>query len=443
MPLEKEEQRLQKIVNWFKEKAIAIKTVEPESGFDDLQFLKPILKNTTLIGLGEATHGTQEFFKMKHRLLEFLVKEMDFKVFAIEAGYAVCFDINNYVLNGIGKKEEVLAGQGYWNWDTEEVLAMIEWIKNYNETVDEKEKVSFWGVDMARLQQPFDIIKPKLMQMDAALANQFDSVVEEAQNSYKKFLDKKLNKKQYALQLEATTANINAVFKKVENNKVQFIEDTSDAAYNSIVDIKRIFEQAWHNRISSFERMEETKPSIEIREKYMAENTLDILNNKEPHKKMVLWAHNVHLAADATAAVNGGLKPMGAYFREALGAAYYSIAFAFNEGSFQAINMNPKDKKLKAFTVGSAEKPAADWVLAQSDFDISFTKLKQTMPTEVDAYLKKEFNYFIVGGGYSDDWERAGEVQKNFANCHDAIIFCQKTNRAVPTEAVKKRMEVE
>ena len=70
---------------WIRNHAIALTTVEAGNGFADLQPLRQIVGDARIVALGEATHGTREFFQLKHRLLEFLVSEMDFNIFAIEA----------------------------------------------------------------------------------------------------------------------------------------------------------------------------------------------------------------------------------------------------------------------------------------------------------------------------------------------------------------------
>jgi erythromycin esterase len=82
----KEERKSDEIViDWLKKNAIPIKSVEAGNGFADLQPLKRILADARVVGLGEATHGTREFFQFKRRMVEFLVREMNFNVFAIEA----------------------------------------------------------------------------------------------------------------------------------------------------------------------------------------------------------------------------------------------------------------------------------------------------------------------------------------------------------------------
>jgi hypothetical protein len=90
--------RVYAVVDWLRTNAMPVRSVDPGSGSSDLQPLKTILQGVRVVGLGEATHGTREFFQFKHRVIEFLVTKMNFKVLAIQTGYGSTADINNYVL---------------------------------------------------------------------------------------------------------------------------------------------------------------------------------------------------------------------------------------------------------------------------------------------------------------------------------------------------------
>ena len=111
-------------VAWAKKHAVPIKTVEAGQGFDDLQPLKRIIGEARLVGVGEATHGTREFFQFKHRMFEFLVQEMGFTAFAMETDFARAIKLNDYVLGGAGDAFALVRWMGYWIWDTEEVVAV-------------------------------------------------------------------------------------------------------------------------------------------------------------------------------------------------------------------------------------------------------------------------------------------------------------------------------
>src|SRR6185312_6257393 len=87
-------------LEWLRQNAIAFKTERAETGFDDLRPLEALVGDARIVGLGEATHGTAEFFRMKHRLVEFLASEMGFTYFAIEANMPEAYRVNDYVLTG-------------------------------------------------------------------------------------------------------------------------------------------------------------------------------------------------------------------------------------------------------------------------------------------------------------------------------------------------------
>src|SRR5262245_3273128 len=59
----------QDVTAWLRANAIPLRTAEPGGGFQDLEFLRSIIGNARIVSLGEATHGTREFFQLKHRLI--------------------------------------------------------------------------------------------------------------------------------------------------------------------------------------------------------------------------------------------------------------------------------------------------------------------------------------------------------------------------------------
>ena len=131
---------------WIRANAIRLSTPEAGNGFADMQALKPIIGNARIVSLGEATHGTREFFQLKHRMLEFLATEMGFTIFSIEANMPEAGRLNDYVLNGRGDPLQLLRGMYFWTWDTEEVLAMIHWMREFN--LSGRGRVQFTGFDM-------------------------------------------------------------------------------------------------------------------------------------------------------------------------------------------------------------------------------------------------------------------------------------------------------
>ena len=79
-------------------------------------------------------------------MLEFLASEMGFTIFSIEANMPEAYRLNDYVLNGTGDPAQLLRGMYFWTWDTEEVLDMIRWMREFNKSG--KGRVQFTGFDM-------------------------------------------------------------------------------------------------------------------------------------------------------------------------------------------------------------------------------------------------------------------------------------------------------
>jgi erythromycin esterase len=134
------------VVSWVRANAIPLQTVEAGHGFADMEPLRKIVGDARIVALGEATHGSREFFQLKHRMLEFLASQMGFTIFAIEANMPEAYRLNDYVLTGKGDPAALLKGMYFWTWDTEEVLAMIHWMREFN--ASGKGRVMFTGFDM-------------------------------------------------------------------------------------------------------------------------------------------------------------------------------------------------------------------------------------------------------------------------------------------------------
>lgn len=130
---------------WLRENTIQLDTIEAGSGFDDLQPLKVMIGDAPIVSLGEAAHLNGSFYRVKHRIIEFLIKEMDFSVVAFESPFAGSLELNDYLQTGEGEPERALAAMVYTAWNTEEVLTLVKWMRQYNATHDKK--IKFYGFD--------------------------------------------------------------------------------------------------------------------------------------------------------------------------------------------------------------------------------------------------------------------------------------------------------
>ena len=300
--------------SWLNKNCIPIKYVKAENGFDDLNPLKDLIGDARIVSLGECTHGSSEVFSMKHRMLEYLVKEKGFTIFSIEANMPEAYALNEYIIDGKGDPRKLMAGMYFWTWNTQEVLDMIEWMKKYNETATKK--IMFTGFDMQFSDVSIKILREYLIVNN----NNLLSILNDYDSLYKK---KQMKKNE-------STDN----FKKLKAD-AQILLDSLNArkpmAYNK--DFNWAFQNArilWQYAANHF--------SNPARDESMAENVKWILD-ENPSAKIVLWAHNGHIRKDKD---GFEYKSMGEYLDKMYGKKMIAIGFATAEGTYTAVQRDGK-----------------------------------------------------------------------------------------------------
>ncbi|HHY18222.1 MAG TPA: erythromycin esterase family protein [Firmicutes bacterium] len=415
------------VIMWLKENAIRVTGLEAGGSMDDLMPLKRILGKVRVVGLGEATHGTREFFQFKHRLIEFLVKQEGFTVFAIEASSVACAKINEYVLYGQGERDQVLAGQGFWTWDTEEVSEMIEWMRQYNLKQPEYRKVRFYGYDVQNVGIAFDVISDYVSRVAPEYSQMVDETlipVRELQaDPHSGKGNKDPEKKVQAIR------NLQQLLGILSMHKTRFIRLSSPLEYETVVHWIRVCLQYQE----SYGKPQDPDELFTLRDLYMAENIEYIAKALEPDARIVAWAHNGHIF---TGNYLEGITSMGGWLREFFGSDYYALGLSFNEGGFQARLMseaNPS-KPLTAFSVPPAREGTLDWYLAQAGLDnciVDFRGLDK--PSCVKAWLGEPIHMRSIGSGFSPDMAPENFEQVLAPNCFDGLAFISRGTRARPT----------
>ncbi len=425
LPEEKTDQ--ENIVSIFKVHAHPLKGVTPGIGIEDLDFLKTVLKDVSVVGLGEATHGTREFFQMKSRMLEFLVKEMGFTVFAIEASYAGCNNINEYVLYGKGNAHTALASQGFWTWDTEEVIDMIEWMRAYNQTVPENKKIKFLGFDIQHNNDGFNVVQNYLKKVDSPKALQTKHLFN--------LLRRMDNYDTAFINTDSCKMEFQSLIEFIGLSKENYIQGSSPEEYEYALQHAKVIDQFFETFFIADSDIEE---SVMKRDNYMSSNFKYIVQQETPGTKFVVWAHNGHIKKNDRTE----FKPFGKYLLEMFGNAYYAFGFSFSKGSYQAIEYSSSTKftpgnmgkGLQEFTVEEAMENSLDWYLAQTGFSKFIVNFwDSNLQDSLKGFLKSELKSRSIGSGSDrynlEKYYTPIDIEKDF----DGIIFIDNTTRSKPT----------
>ena len=168
------------LVSWVREHAVTLSAVEAGNGFADLEPLRTLVGNSRIIALGEPTHGSREIFQLKHRLVEYFTSELGFSVFALEANMPEARKVNEYVAYGRGNSSDAVRGLGEWTWSTEEVRAMVEWMRRYNADgagIPGGHRIEFAGFDIQSPLSSASIVRDFTSTHDQAYLPEVDRAI--------------------------------------------------------------------------------------------------------------------------------------------------------------------------------------------------------------------------------------------------------------------------
>jgi erythromycin esterase len=289
-----------------------------------------------MVALGEATHGTREFFQMKHRVFQYLVEHLNHKAFGFEADFAESIYLNNYVTRGEGDLEELMKTKmHFWTWRTEEVKELLEWMKNYNTGKSDEEKIHYLGFDCQYLTYQPDLIQIYLQPLLPILWETASPILEQIQD---------LSRDDYGGMSEEDYKTLKAQLESLEDqltaNKDQLVANSSLKEYEISKQLFRTFRQAF---IVLYDYYGNGNDSTNWRDRFMAENALWIADFFGEDTRITLWAHNGHIARNNQYQGDGA---MGYHLHEHLGDLYQAVGFGFSKGSF---------------TAGGQESAAGNW----------------------------------------------------------------------------------
>lgn len=386
---------------WLKENAIPLAAVEAGHGFRDLQRLRPILGKARVVALGEATHGAREFFQLKHRLFEFLVKELGFTVFAFEAPMAESFDVNRYVLTGEGDPVKALTGLYLWPWINEEVLELIRWMRNYNADARNQRKVKFYGIDMQHVPRAANRIVAYLRHVDAEAATTAARQLVELTNPITAFGLPGPSRKRIA----PFATDLQALF---DERKADWVRRSSLSEWTMARQQARLL-ATWVD----------LNPMV--RDRGMAENVAWILQQDGPEARIAVWAHNAHVQAHRTA--------MGNVLKGMFGDGVVTVGFTFNQGGFMAMTPGdrPAEPRLGEIRVGPAPAGTLDAALAATGHRVAAVPLNRTPAAGPVAEWfrsnppRQEHGAEATGASY---------VPLPSASAFDLLLFVENTHAA-------------
>jgi erythromycin esterase len=405
----------QENINWLNKNSFPVHSVNPADNNknDDLSIFKRAVGNSRLVALGESTHGTGEFFSLKNRLWQYAVTALGFRVFAIEDNQLAVEEVNKYVHVGKGSGTESMAGM-FSVWYTEEVLALIEWVRHYNDD-HVNDKLSFVGFDMQEIGRPVDSLISFLKDQDIDLYKKNTGFLEDLKENGPKSYTVSDSVK--LLWFKAAKEMLNEV-KWKGTQWIATLKNTNDTQ-------KVILGIQYANLVKQFAENTYKGHWSLYRDEAMAENVSWLLENRYQKNKIVLWAHDVHISRcdhpNKYLNLNNSIS-MGSFLSRKYGNAYTSFSLSTYEGEYLAFKSYTDFTRINAplfkGPVGSLDEALHRVAITKGNPNI-FLPFTRTETWLCEPLPKRFANHVNIDYGY---WERIS-IPYQF----DGIFFIDKT----------------
>lgn len=404
---------------------------------DDYDRLLELIGDARLVLLGEATHGTHEFYHERARITRRLIEEKGFTIVAVEADWPDAYRVNRWV-RGAGSDGSAMESlDGFrrfptWMWRNRDVLAFVEWLREHNASVPARRHAGFYGLDLYSLYTSMASVIAYLDEVDPAAARNaryryacFEHFGEDTQAyGYAAEFGLAPSCEAQALQqlveLQRRAPDLAARDGRIPEDEFFFAEQNARLVRNA----EEYYRSMFRGRVSSWN----------LRDRHMAE-TLEALiahfRSKGRDARAVVWEHNSHVGdARATAMGREGEWNVGQLARERWGTEVALVGFTTYAGTVTAASDwdGPAEvKRVRTALGGSIE--ALFHSVGTRDFLLSLRT------PEVRDALALDHLERAIGVIYRPQTERVSHYfEARVPEQFDAVIHIDETHAVEPLD---------
>ena len=308
----------------------------------DYDPLMDLIGDAQLVLLGEASHGTEEFYRERANITMRLITERGFNAVAIEGDWPDAYRINEYV-RGERPVSAIQALEGFqrfpsWMWANREVLQFISWLHDHNQRLREEDRTGFYGLDLYSMHTSMAAVIAYLDKMDPDAAKH-------ARARYACLDHFGVNPQSYGYGinyggLAACEEEVIRQLLELRSNAENYLADDGRSAadaYFYATQNARLVKNAEEYYRQMFSR---SVSSWNLRDQHMTETLealIEHLSQTRNRAKVVVWAHNSHIG-DARATEMGGRGEfnIGQLVRERYGDAAVNVGFMTYSGTVTA-----------------------------------------------------------------------------------------------------------
>ena len=422
------------LVSVISEKAIPLKHTA-----DVVDALIELCGGADFVLLGEASHGTHEFYKHRAAITKRLIEERNFSAVAVEADFPDAYRVNRYVrgAGSDGTAEECLDDfrrYPLWMWRNSDVVDFIAWLRAFNDRRNLARRVGFFGIDLYSLHSSMEAVLVYLDKTDTEAARRaryryscFEAFGEDPQHyGYAASFDLSRSCEDDAvrqlIELRQRAADYMNRDGFVARDEFFFAEQNARLVKNA----EEYYREMFRGRVSSWN----------LRDRHMAETIVALVSHLQTQNlppKIVVWAHNSHVGdARGTDMARRGEWNVGQLIREKFRGRTVNIGFTTHGGTVTATSNWDEPAALKRVNPGlegSVEK-----LFHETGRENFFLDLRDK---EVFDRLEKPVLERAIGVIYRPDTERSSHYfSASLPKQFDGVIHFDKTRAVEPLDKV-------
>ena len=398
-----------------------------------------LIGDARIVLIGEASHGTHEFYRIRAQISKQLIAQRGFNAVAVEADWPDAYRVNRFVRGAGNDLDAVEALNGFqrfpqWMWRNADVLDFVGWLREHNEEqAFENRKCGFYGLDLYSLHASIEAVLDYLGRVDPDAAKQ-------ARHYYSCFehFGKDITTYGYATGFRMTPTCESAVVKNLvdlRRNAMDYLsrdgQIAADAYFSAeqnaflVKNAEEYYRNMFRREVSSWN----------LRDTHMMESLVRLANHLgKPHApaKIIVWAHNSHLGdARATQMSERGELNLGQLVRKHFGKDAVSIGFTTYDGTVTAASEwdAPAERK----NVRPAHVDSYEALFHEVDIPNFFLNLRDD--ADVRSQLRNERLERAIGVIYRPETELSSHYfYARLPDQFDGILHYDRTRAVEPLE---------
>ena len=391
----------------------------------DLDPLLDAIGDARIVMLGEATHGTHEYYTWRMQISRRLIEEKGFNFIGVEGDWPDCYRINRYVKNypnsGTTAEEVIRKFERWptWMWANWEVVAFAEWLRRHNMQQAQQQRIGFYGLDVYSLWESLDAIMDYLKKEDPKAAE----VAQRTINCLEPYRDEEGGISYARAQRwmpKSCEKEVVDLLRAIRSRSNQYDMDP-EGAFNAEQNARIAVNAEKYYRIM----IDPGPHSWNLRDEHMMTTLNKLLEHHGDGSKAIVWEHNTHIGdARYTDMASAGMFNIGQLAREQWGEERVRLV---GFGSYQGTVTAGRYWGAPTETMPLPPARENSWEHRLQVIGENFILLSKELK-QLEELMQQRVQHRAVGVVYNPERERySNYVPTVITRRYDAFVFLKHT----------------